>query len=470
MKSDQNTIISLEKGKLPPQAVDVEEIVLGALMIDERSIEDVVERLKPEHFYKDENQKIYSAIFTLIKEEKPVDLLTVSAQLKKDKNLNAVGGEFRLIQLTQKVSSSAHTEYHSHIIIQKSIQRQMIKHSNDLIEEAYGETDVFDLLEKGYDVLNKISSMKVTSKEETPKDLLKTVIQKGVDIKSGKVKPGIATPIKNFTKKTGGWRDGELIIIAARPGMGKTAFALLCAYEPAKQGIPTAFFSLEIKKEGLVARIASMEAEVDGNKFNAWGLDPEDLEKIKAASETINSAQIHIDDSDNGTIHELRLKLKRMIKEHGIRLAVIDYLQLMSGTGNNREQEISQISRGLKKLAMELSIPIIALSQLSRAVETRGGSKRPMLSDLRESGAIEQDADMVSFLYRPEYYRLSEWDDYDGISCIGEAEYIVAKNRNGGLVRNRMKFDAKYTKFSDIIESENEAFDFTEENKDDIPF
>lgn len=466
-------IISLEKGKIPPQAIDMEEVVLGAMMIDQRGLDEAIEILESRYFYKESHQHIFEAIDNLVESKNPVDLLTVSDQLKRNAKLEAVGGEFYLIQLTQKVGSSAHIEFHSRIIMQKHIQRSLIKSSNEIIEEAYDETiDVFDLLDRAYDELNAATNLEITAKEVTPGDLINDVVKRGRDIKEGNIEPGIFTPIKNLTAKAGGWRDGELIILAARPGMGKTSFALLCAYLPSKTGIPTAFFSLEMSKMALVARLISMESEVDGNKFNAHGLSVADAERITKVSKEINKAELFIDDSENSTIKQLRIKAKRMVREHGIRLIVIDYLQLMSGDEKNREQEISKISRGLKKLAMELALPIIALSQLSRAVETRGGSKRPMLSDLRESGAIEQDADMVGFIYRPEYYMLDEWDDYGNIPCQGEAEYIIAKNRNGGLVRNRMKFQAKYTKFSDIeVKDENELpFDAPEGDNDDLPF
>lgn len=469
-----SSIISLEKGKIPPQAIDMEEAVIGGMLTDRRGLDEVMAIMKAENFYKESHQHIFKAIESLFDRQEPVDLLTVSSELKKMQKLAAIGGEFHLIQLTQKIGSSAHIEFHARIIIQHYVKRELIRMSNIMIEDSYDESaDIFDLLDKAYEHLNNVSQIQVGSIEELPSQLFEDVIQKGKDIYSGAIKPGIETPITRLTNKAGGWREGELIIFAARPGMGKTAFALKCAYEPAKMGIPTAFFSMETAKRPLVARLISMESEVDGNKFNTSGLDDLDLEKIEKASAEVMKAKLYIDDSSMVTIKDLRIKIKRMIQEHGIKMVVIDYLQLMSGNEKNREQEISKISRGLKLLAMEMGIPIIALSQLSRSVETRGGSKRPLLSDLRESGAIEQDADMVVFIYRPEYYSLKEWDDYGEVPCVGEAEYIVAKNRNGGLVRNRMKFTAKYTKFSDLEDEQStqQSLDMdSQDDNDDIPF
>lgn len=465
-------LISLEKGKLPPQAVDLEEVVLGAMLIDKRGVDEAIAILKPNFFYKEAHQHIFTAIDQLYENQNPVDIMTVSAELKKMGKLDAAGGEFNLVQLTQAVASSAHIEFHSRIVMQKFMQREVIKISNLMIEDAYDETtDVFDLVDNAYDHLNKISEVQASSNESIPSDLMGEVIQKGKDIFSGKVKPGIETPIKRLTNKAGGWRDGELIIMAARPGMGKTSFALLSAYLPAKAGIPTAFFSLEMAKKPLVARLISMEARVNSNKFNTHGLDDHDLERIEKVKAEIQKAKLYIDDTAELTIKTLRIKVKRLIQKYGVEMVVIDYLQLMEGNEKNREQEISKISRGLKLLTQEMQIPIIALSQLSRGVETRGGSKRPLLSDLRESGAIEQDADMVMFFYRPEYYRIKEWDDYGQGPTVGEAEYIVAKNRNGGLVRNRMKFEAEFTKFSDMEEEDEQApIEFPEEDNDDLPF
>ena len=475
-QANKSTMINLERGKIPPQAVDMEEVVVGAMMIDQKGLM-VIDFLKPDHFYKDAHRLIYEAIISLFQKKEPIDLLTVSSELKKQGNLESVGGDFQLIKITQKVASSAHIEYHARIIIQKAIQRLMIKASNQIIEDSYDETkDVFDTVDDALSSLTDVTSGLFQGKESKVAELVPEVLQKGIDIKMGKVDPGIGTPITNLTDKTGGWRNGELIILAARPGMGKTSLALSCCIEPAKLGIPTAFFSLEMSKIACVSRIISIETGIDGRNFNSKGLTDENIIKIQMARDVIDAMPMYIEDTPSLSIDRLRIKLKKMIIELKIKLAVLDYLQLMSGTGKekNREQEISNISRGLKVLSLELGIPIIALSQLSRGVESRKGAKRPLLSDLRESGAIEQDADMVMFIYRPEYYGDTQWDDYNQASCVGEAEYLVAKNRNGGLTRNRMKFDASCTKFSELEEDFDAPDDlFTtadEGDDDDLPF
>lgn len=457
-KQKQDTqVINLEKGKLPPQAVDLEEVILGALLIDRKGIFEVMEILNPEVFYKQAHQHIFEAIKELYVEGSALDLLTVSEKLKSNGKLQLCGGEFYLIQLTQKVSSSAHIEYHSRIILQKYIQRQLIKSSNQIIELAYNEEkDVFDLLDQAYDSLNEVSEVSVKPQEALLGTMINSQIVKGMQIYKSEVKAGIETPIRQLTQKCGGWRDGELIIIAARPGMGKTSLAIAYGLYAAKKKIPTAFFSLEMSKEQLTNRIISMEAKIDSEKFTVHGLSEEDGRKAFETENYLKSIPFYIDDTGTVTIENFQIKAKKFAAKYGVKFIIVDYLQLMSGGGNfkgNKEQEISKISRGLKLVAKDLNIPVIALAQLSRAVETRGGSKRPMLSDLRDSGAIEQDADVVQFIYRPEYYNITEWDDeYDRAPTVDQAEYIVAKNRNGGLTRNRMRFDKKYTLFSDLDE------------------
>lgn len=467
----KNNMISLEKGKIPPQAVDLEEAVLGALMIDARAIIDV-EFLYDYMFYKEAHKLIYKAIIDLyIGGGISIDLLTVANKLRSESNLEAIGGDFHLVGLTRKVASSVNIEFNGRIIVQKYIQRELINSSSKIIEEAYREdSDVFDLLDTAYSRLNEVSEASI-KKQETPfSDVVSDVLERGVKIYKQEIKPGIDTPIKFLTQKTGGLRDSEVKILAGRPGSGKTAFALAYALHASKQGTPTAVFSLEMSVEQLVSRILSMEYRIDGNKFNMHGLNVQDEMMIRNGQTKLNKLPLYIDDTASLSIEHFQVKAKRLVSKFGVKLIIIDYLQLMSG-GNpkNREQEISKISRGIKLTAKELRIPIIALSQLSRAVETRGGSKRPMLSDLRDSGTLEQDADIVEFIYRPEYYGLTEWDDEERSPCEGEAEYIVAKNRNGGLVRGRMKFEGRYTLFSDIDPDEYIDGEF-EEVRDDEPF
>lgn len=450
----KSKVVNLEKGKIPPQAVDLEEAILGAMMIDKGGLIDVLDLLHKKVFYDIRHELIFEAIKKVYLDEKMVDLLTVSNQLKSSGNLEKAGGDFHLINLTQKVASSAHIEYHARIILQKFIQRELIKISSEIIENSYSEdADALFLIEQAYSKINKVSEITVRPQEEMLGKVFKEVIEDGIKIHNNEITPGIITPINKITDSTGGWMDGELIILAARPGMGKTSFALSCGLEPAKQGIPVAFFSLEMSKKSLASRLGSMEYKIDSDKFKRTGLDSEALQKI---NNSIDSIPFYIDDTQNITIEKFQIQANKLKSQYDIQLIVVDYIQLMTSSTSskgNREQEVSKISRGLKKVALELDIPVIALSQLSRAVETRGGSKRPQLSDLRESGAIEQDADVVSFIYRPEYYGQTEWDDNNHTPCEGQAEFIVAKNRNGNLLKTRMKFEGKYTLFSDLQET-----------------
>jgi replicative DNA helicase len=450
------------RGKLKPQATDIEEIVIGGLLIDGRATDEVMDYLRPDVFYLEKNQMIFEAIQNLYNNQEAIDLKTVSNQLKKSKNLSRIGGDFHLIDLTQKISSAAHIDHHGRILMQKYIQRELIKNSSAIIENAYEDgVDSLELLDKAFDHLGEVSNLIIRNKEINIKELTAEIIDYGGKLFRNEVKPGIETPISHLTNRMGGWRNGELIILAARPGMGKTAFALKTGWLAALQQIPVAFFSLEMSATRLLSRIFSMDLKIDNDKFTKDGLSPAEQEMIMARMNDFDNIPFYIDDTSSLTIQSLFVKAKKLKKNKGIKLLIIDYLQLMSGNSKNREQEISKISRGLKMIAIELDIPVIALSQLSRAVETRGGNKRPLLSDLRESGAIEQDADVVGFLYRPEYYGNETWDDYEGVSCVGEAEYIISKNRNGGLVRNRMKFEGRYTRFSDIDE-ETDVFDYPE--------
>lgn len=461
--------LTLQHGKIPPQAVEMEEAVLGALLVDQRAIAEV-DFLYNNMFYKEAHQHIHRAIMDLYTDSGRIDLLTVANELKRTEKLDLCGGDFYLAELTQKVSTSAHIETHARIIVQKYIMRSLIASSSEVIENCYDESaDVFDLLDESYDNLNNIAESAIKPQEVIFSDVITDVLDRGRKIYNKEIKPGISTPIKLLTERTGGWRRTELIILAARPGTGKTAFALTNALDAVKQNIPTAFFSLEMSKEQLTARILSMEYKIDNQKFNVHGLRPEEQYTIQEGYKKLSKLPLFIDDTASLTIEQLQIKAKRLKSKYGIQFIVIDYLQLMTGKGKNREQEIAKISRGLKKIAKDLDIPVFALSQLSRAVETRGGTKRPLLSDLRESGAIEADADVVMFLYRPEYYGITEWDDerYHRDSTENEAEYIVAKNRNGGLVKNRMNFFGKYTLFADI---ENDQYNENEFEKDDEPF
>ena len=491
-ESENQAIVNLSDGKIPPQALDLEEAVLGAMLIDEKGVNEVIDILSPEVFYKKSHQLIFESIQRLFRESEPIDLLTVSADLKKNKNFEVIGGDFYLIGLSQKVSSSAHIEYHSRIIQQKFIQRKLITISNEIISKSYNEsTDVIDLLDEAESKLYDIAQNNIKGSSETAQNLVIQAKNRIEEISKQEGLSGISTGFEKLDRLTSGWQPSDLIIVAARPGMGKTALALSMARNVSVQKkIPVAFFSLEMSSVQLITRLISSETGLSSDKLRTGKLADHEWQQLNIKVSDLESAPLYIDDSAALTIFELRAKARRLASSHGIKLIIIDYLQLMNlGSSNkagNREQEISTISRNLKALAKELNIPVIALSQLSRAVETRGGTKRPILSDLRESGAIEQDADIVSFLYRPEYYGITEWDDDMKTPSEGQGEFIVAKHRNGALDSIKLKFVANLGKFEDIdsfdspfefqskLNTDNKLSDFSEpSNKDDdedIPF
>ncbi|MDO6519916.1 primary replicative DNA helicase [Zobellia uliginosa] len=476
-KIDKSTLINLERGKIPPQSVDLEEVVLGAMMIDKKGVDEVIDILHPDVFYKDAHRYIYEAIFKLFESSEPVDLLTVSSQLKKDGRLEAVGGDFYLIKLTQKVASSAHIEFHARIILQKFIQRSLIKISNEIIEEAYDEsTDVFDLLDSAESKLYDVTQGNLKRSAETAMDLVIQAKKKIEEISNKEGMSGIATGFDKLDKLTSGWQPSDLIIVAARPGMGKTALTLSMARNIAVDGgQAVAFFSCEMSSVQLITRLISSETGLSSEKLRTGKLEKHEWEQLNVKVKALEKAPLFIDDTPSLSIFDLRAKARRLASQHDIKIIIIDYLQLMTaggtGKGGNREQEISTISRNLKALAKELNIPVIALSQLSRAVETRGGSKRPLLSDLRESGAIEQDADIVSFIFRPEYYKIDEWDDEERSPTQGQAEFIVAKHRNGGLENIRLKFIGNLGKF-DNLDDFDSPFEFQSKmnENEDNPF
>ena len=464
-KIDKSTIINLERGKIPPQSVDLEEVVLGAMMIDKKGVDEVIDILHPDVFYKDAHRFIYEAIFKLFETSEPVDLLTVSSQLKKDGKLEAIGGDFYLIKLTQKVASSAHIEFHARIILQKYIQRSLIKISNEIIEEAYDEgTDVFDLLDNAEARLYDVTQGNLKRSAETAQNLVIQAKKRIEEIANKEGLSGVPSGFDKVDKLTSGWQPSDLVIVAARPGMGKTALTLSMARNMAvNNDIPVAFFSCEMSSVQLITRLISSETGLSSEKLRTGKLEKHEWEQLNVKVKSLENAPLFIDDTPSLSIFDLRAKARRLASQHGIKLIIIDYLQLMtaggSQKGGNREQEISTISRNLKALAKELNVPVIALSQLSRAVETRGGSKRPLLSDLRESGAIEQDADIVSFIYRPEYYKIDEWDDEERSPTQGQAEFIVAKHRNGGLDNIRLKFIGQLGKF-DNLDDFDSPFEF----------
>jgi replicative DNA helicase len=443
-----------EHGKVQPQATNLEEAVLGALMLDKDAVALIIDILRPASFYKEGHQHIYKAICDLFEKSHPIDLLTVTEELKKLGTLEVVGGPYQLVELTNRVASSANIEFHARIIAQKFIQRELIRSSTETIRAAYEDTvDVFDLLDSAEQNLFNITEQNL-SRGSLGMSTLVNMAVKQLEEMSGKEEglTGVPTGFLGLDQLTSGWQPSDLIIIAARPGMGKTAFTMAVARNAAiefNKGV--AFFSLEMSSLQLVNRLISMETEIPSEKLRKGQLEDYEWQQLHAQVDKLSNVPLFIDDTPGISIFELRAKCRRLKMQHDIQMVVVDYLQLMTGGGDNkgnREQEISMISRGLKGLAKELSVPVIALSQLSRAVETRGGSKRPQLSDLRESGAIEQDADIVSFIYRPEYYQILE--DEEGNSLKGIGEIIVAKHRNGALDSVKLKWDAQYAKFSNL--------------------
>src|SRR6476661_5013898 len=429
-------------GKVPPQAKDLEEAVLGAIMLEKGAFDAVIEILKPECFYVDAHQRIYKAMQSLANKSQPIDILTVVEELRFKEELEVVGGPYYVTKLTNAVVSSANIEAHSRIILQKFIQRELIRISGEIISDAYEDsTDVFDLLDQAESKMYEVTSNHLRNSYETIDSVLVKTIQRIEDLRhKNEDITGVPTGFPGLDRVTYGWQSTDLIILAARPSVGKTAFALNLARNAAlhpTKPTPVAFFSLEMSAGQLVQRILSAESDIWLEKISRGKLEEHEMKQLYARGiQRLAQAPLFIDDTPALNIFEMRAKCRRLKNASNIGLIIIDYLQLMSGTGENRngnrEQEISNISRSLKGLAKELQVPIIALSQLSREVEKRKeGNKMPQLSDLRESGAIEQDADMVMFLYRPEYYDITQ--DEMGDNNRGETHVRIAKHRNGSL-------------------------------------
>lgn len=456
----------LEHGKVPPQAVDLEEAVLGAMMLEQDAVTAVIDILKPEVFYKDAHQRIFSAIYRLFNKSEPVDILTVTNELKNTGELEIVGGPYYITMLTSRIASSANVEYHARILLQKHIQRELISISSEIIKDAFEDTtDVFDLLDRAEQNLFNVSESNLRRGVESMPGLIKQAIE---DIESAKNAEnqlsGVSSGFMALDRITSGWQKSDLIILAARPAMGKTSFALTMARNIAVQfEKPVAVFSLEMSAVQLVTRLISSESELSSSKLRKGDLKEYEWQQLNTRISSLANAEIFIDDTPALTIFELRAKCRRLKQEHDIQMVFIDYLQLMSGGGEvkgNREQEISTISRSLKALAKELNIPVLALSQLSRAVENRpGASGKPILSDLRESGAIEQDADIVLFIYRPEYYKMDAYED--GTSTKDMADIIIAKHRNGATGEIRLKFISSFAKFEDYHQPSSGAGEFS---------
>ncbi|HEY8387301.1 MAG TPA: replicative DNA helicase, partial [Parasegetibacter sp.] len=429
-------------GKVPPQAKDLEEAVLGAIMLEKGAFDAVIEILKPECFYVDGHQRIFRAMQSLVQQNSPIDILTVVEELKRREELEMVGGPYYVTKLTNAVVSAANIEAHARIILQKFIQRELIRISSEIIGDAYEDsTDVFDLLDDAEGKLFNITNNHLRKNFDSIDSVLIKTVNRIEDLRARDEDiTGVPSGFSSLDAVTYGWQNSDLIILAARPAVGKTAFALNLARNAAlhpTNPTPVAFFSLEMSSGQLVQRILSAESEIMMEKISRGKLEEHEMKQLYAKGiQRLAQAPIYIDDTAALNIFELRAKCRRLKTKHNVGLIIIDYLQLMSGAGEgrntNREQEISQISRSLKQLAKELNVPILALSQLSRAVETRKeGNKMPQLSDLRESGAIEQDADMVMFIYRPEYYDITT--NEMGESNRGETHVRIAKHRNGSL-------------------------------------
>lgn len=441
-------------GKVQPQATALEEAVLGALMLDKDALSSVMDIITANSFYLDAHKHIYEAMIALFNGSHPIDLLTVTEELKKLEKLNDIGGPGYLVKLTNKVASAANIEYHARIIAQKYIQRELIRVSTKIIKDSYEDsTDVFALLDDAEKGLFDITQNNMSRGVETMSSVTAKFRQQLEELKDKEDGlTGVPTGFLNLDRLTSGWQPSDLVILAARPGMGKTSFVLALAKNAAmdfNKGV--AIFSLEMSDIQLVQRLVTLEAEISGQKMRKGNLEEYEWQQLYTAIEQMADIPIFIDDTPGINIFELRAKCRRLKAQYDIQMVIIDYLQLMSGGGDgkgNREQEVSAISRGLKALAKELNVPVIALSQLSRAVESRGGTKKPMLSDLRESGSIEQDADMVMFIYRGEYYQILE--DEEGESLKGIGEILVAKNRHGALENIKLRFIADYAKFTDL--------------------
>ena len=426
------------QGRIPPQAVDLEEVVLGALMLEKEAVNAVIDILSPEVFYKEAHQIIFAAIKDLFTKSEPIDILTVTNHLKSTGDLEAVGGPYYISQLTNRVVSSANIEYHSRIILQKHIQRQLIQISSETIKDAYED--------RNYDQMPDLVKLAIDDIEKAKN--------------AGSELRGVPSGYTELDRITQGWQKSDLIILAARPSMGKTAFALNMARNAAVDfGKPIAFFSLEMSSKQLVTRLISSETSLTADKLRSGQLAEYEWQQLNTKVSPLVNAKLYIDDTPQLSVFDLRAKCRRLKQQHDIQMVFIDYLQLMTAKtekNGNREQEISNISRSLKSLAKELDIPVLALSQLSRSVESRPGSKKPILSDLRESGAIEQDADMVIFIYRPEYYGLSENEEHE--STKGKAVINIAKHRNGKLGDVNLRFVGQYARFEDLEQDYTKSF------------
>lgn len=448
--------ILLDEARVPPQDKDLERIVLGAILQEREAYARVNELLTPETFYDSSHQQIYQAMVNLAIGNHAIDLYTIKEELTRMQKLEEVGDIAYLVDLTSGVISSRHIEDHAQILANKALSRKLIEYSTDMLRDAYEEAEeVSELLQRAEGRLFEISQKK-DRKDFRDIKILVNEAMKEVQTAANQAEgiSGITSGFPDIDTMTSGWQKSDLIIIAARPAMGKTAFvvSMLCNMALDHQ-IPVALFNLEMSDVQLSKRLLSNVCEIDGQGIKSGKLNEQEWERLSAQIPRIETAPIYINDTPSLSVFELRSSARRLVREHGVKMIIIDYLQLMNASGmgfGNREQEVSMISRSLKMLAKELNIPIVALSQLNRGVENRQGdanSKRPQLSDLRESGAIEQDADIVCFIHRPDYYRIYQ-DPATGEDLRGLAEFIIAKHRNGPVGDVRLKFKGDFAKFT----------------------
>ena len=443
--------VGLESGKKPPQAIDIEEAVLGALLLEPNSVADVLDILIPECFYKEANRKIFKAISALALQHAPIDIYTVAQELKKTDDLEEIGGPYYLSQLSMKIGAAAHLEYHTKVLVQKYIQRELISISYEVQRDSFDDSiPVDDLLDSTQQKIFNLADRNMKRETQSVQDVLNEAITELENIQDREDGlSGVPSGYTGIDSITYGWQPSDLVIIAARPAMGKTAFVLTMARNmTVDHKVPVAVFSLEMSAVQLVKRLMTSETGLSSDKIRGGKkLEPYEWEQLNVRLNQLSQAPLYIDDTPSLSIYEFRSKARRLVASAGVKLIIIDYLQLMAGPPElkgMREQEVSAISRSLKSIAKELNIPIIALSQLSRAVETRGGAKKPQLSDLRESGAIEQDADIVMFIHRPDYYGMAE-----DPSQVGLTDIIIAKHRNGATAEVPMRFRASEVRFVD---------------------
>ncbi len=442
--------VFIQHGRKAPQALDLEEAVLGALMLEQDALTNVIDVIKPDFFYHEKHRKIFEAIYALFSNSEPVDILTVTEELRKRGQLEDVGGAYFISDLTTRIASAANVEYHARIVAQKFIQRELIRIGTEITHDAFEETtDVLDLLDRSERKLLDIGEQNFRTDYTDMHALIREAKKEIEDARKHESGlSGVPSGFPELDRVTNGWQKGTLLILAARPAMGKTAFALTMARNIAVDfKKPVAFFSLEMSAIELVTRLISSETMLSSQKLKKGDLRLDEWQQLNTLVEGLSNAPLYIDDTPALTMFELRAKCRRLKQKHNIEMVFVDYLQLMQGSSDqrgNREQEISSISRQLKALSKELKIPVLALSQLSRSVETRGGSKKPQLSDLRESGAIEQDADIVMFIYRPEYYKI---DSDEKGPTAGMADILLEKHRSGPTGDVRLRFKSQYAKF-----------------------